>query len=387
MAEIYFDKRYVKGKYGTSHKYWPGFHERGNNGIQKILLEPIPEYFKRPGDVQLTAATFDGIDNNASIIFGRDRSGIKESDSPFSLKKGKPNPDYLGVNSFGEQMGAGSIDIVVGRMAPFPLALKGYTVGPMFTTKTDIQELALETLDGVENNIPFGAPHPRFAMDAARIYISQMSDVDNTFKIAKNVRALPSGKGLVGKLHRNAAGLIQEEREKVLVPNSSIMLKADKLRMHSRHDIKIVTGGESYDSTGELIMKTGGIHLVAGNKKNKNQPIPLGRNLEQCLESVLSLSTETLKIIQRFCKKQMSYNDVLSKHEHLSPFGPGLAVTMSITGAPAGIDTVVHQFLGVTKQIDNLLSEITRVRRTFLEAPSTENEKTLYINSVYNTTN
>ncbi|MEC7090552.1 MAG: hypothetical protein VXW52_01730, partial [Pseudomonadota bacterium] len=184
-----------------------------------------------------------------------------------------------------------------------------------------------------------------------------------------------------------ASAFILQENEDVLIPNSSIMIKADKLRMHSRHDIKIVTGGESYDSMGEPIMKTGGIHLVAGNKKNENQPIPLGRNLEQCLESVLSLSTETLKIIQRFCKKQMAYNDVLSDHEHLSPFGPGLSCTFSITGAPAGIDTVMHQFLGVTKQIDNLLNEVTRVRSVFLTAPSTEKEKKLYINSVYNTTN
>lgn len=382
-----FDKRFVKGKHGKSHVQYPPFHERGNNGIEKILLEPVPKFFERDGDAQITAANFGGVDNNASIIFGRDRTGVGEIDSPFTLTKEGTNKETLGINSFGDYMGAGAIDIVVGRMAPFPLAMEGFSVGPMFRTATNIPELSLETLDGQENGENFITQHPQFAMDAARIYISQMSSVDETFGIAKNPKKTSMAVPTKGATEVALEGGFKMETENKLTAHSSIMIKADKVRMHSRHDIKIVTGGEAYDSQGEPIMTTGGIHLIAGNRKGENQPIPLGYNLEACLQEVLYVSKETLKIMARFCKRQMAYNDVLSSHEHMSPFGPGLMCTPSITGAPTGTYTVVHQFIGVQKQIDNLLSEIIRVRSTFLDPPTTQTSNKRYINSVNNTTN
>ena len=372
MAENFFDKRFVKGKHGKSHVQYIPFHERGNNGVEKILLEPIPKFFERDGDAIITAKNFGGVDNNASIIFGRDRTGIGELDSPFTPSKTVSKKSTLGANSYGDYMGAGAIDIVVGRMAPFPLAMKGFSLSPIFKLSQNISDLALETLEGTQNGEPYEAPHPMFAMDAARIYISQMSCVDKTFDIAQNEKKSES---------------IKKDNEDVLLSHSSIMIKADKVRMHSRHDVKIVTGGEPYDSQGEPIMTTSGIHLIAGNRKNENQPIPLGYNLEQCLEEVLKISNETLKIVQRFCKRQMNYNDVLSSHEHMSPFGPGLSCTPSITGAPTGTYTVMHQFTGVTKQIDNLMSEIIRVRSFYLEPPTSSGSAKKYINSVYNTTN
>ena len=373
MAENSFDRRFIKGGHGKSHVQYPPFHERGNNGVEKILLEPIPKYFERHGDAVVTAKNFGGTDNNASIIFGRDRTGLGELDSPFIPNKTKSKRSTLGENSYGDHMGAGAIDIVVGRMAPFPLAMKGFSVSPIFTTSLYTPQLALETLTGTtKDGELFEAKHPQFAMDAARIYLSQMSCVDKTFDIAQNVKISQT---------------IKQENEDELLNHSSIMIKADKVRMHSRHDVKIVTGGEPYDSQGEPLMSTSGIHLIAGNRKGENQPIPLGYNLQQCLEEVLKISNETLIIVQRFCKRQMNYNDVLSSHEHMSPFGPGLSCTPSITGAPTGTYTVLHQFTGVTKQIDNLMSEIIRVRSTYLEPQPAVGPLNRYINSVYNTTN
>lgn len=382
-----FDKRFVKGRHGKTHVYYRPYHERGNNGIEKILLEPVPKFFQRDGDAQITAANFGGVDNNASIIFGRDRTGVGETDSPFNYDKKESTKKTLGINSYGDYMGAGAIDIVVGRMAPFPLAMEGFSVGPMFTTSHDIKELSLETLDGQENGSNFITQHPQFAMDAARIYISQMSSVDDTFSIAKNPKATSVNAQGQKSTELTVSSGFKFESERSLSAHSSIMIKADKVRMHSRHDIKIVTGGEAYDSQGEPIMTTGGIHLIAGNRQGKNQPIPLGYNLEACLQEVLYVTNETLKIMARFCQRQMHYNDVLASHEHMSPFGPGLMCTPSITGAPTGTHTVVHQFVGVQKQIDNLMSEIIRVRSTFLDPPTTEASNKRYINSVHNTTN
>ena len=55
-------------------------------------------------------------------------------------------------------------------------------------------------------------------------------------------------------------------------PCSAIMIKADKVRMHSRRDVYIVAGGDAdttHDSNNNRINESGRIHLVS---KNGNDP-------------------------------------------------------------------------------------------------------------------
>ena len=102
------EKKFIKGESGKAHVEH-GTYMFGNNGRnEKILSEPVPVFLKRPGDKLIQAET----DNNTMIVLGRDRTG-----------RGESKENTLGKGSFGDHMGAGAIDIVVGRGAPFVMPL------------------------------------------------------------------------------------------------------------------------------------------------------------------------------------------------------------------------------------------------------------------------
>ena len=99
---------------------------------------------------------------------------------------------------------------------------------------------------------------PNFKLDAARIYISQKTDIDTNFGITD---------GLVG----NATA------------KSGIGLKADGVRIVAREGIKLVTKTDMKNSQGGAVDQISGIDLIAGNDDEELQPIPLGNNLEEAL--------------------------------------------------------------------------------------------------------
>ena len=158
--------------------------------------------------------------NNAWIVLGRDRPGPKGS----------------GYGGMGATQ-AGSIDLVVGRMGA--------------------------TKDGPKSNI---YTQPNFAGDAARIYISQKTDIDKNFGLAS---------GQVG----------------LSVARSGIGIKADAVRVIGREGIKLVTGTSSRrerNSAGEKLKTTFGIDLIAGNDDEtvELEPIPKGDRLVEALKDM-----------------------------------------------------------------------------------------------------
>lgn len=357
-------KRFIKGTHGKSHIDYGPFVSGSNGQNETALLEPIPKYFARPGDGILTANDFvPGTDNNTMIIFGRDRSGLGEVDAI--------NPKHRKSKSgYSDYMAAGAIDIVVGRVSPFPLDVEGKSWGPLFTTKEEVPELDLELLVG-QDPFPGGdtflTNHPAVVMDASRIYISQMTDVDENFDIKKNIFPKSSIK----------------LNTKARTPCSAIMIKSDKVRMHARQDIKIVTGGENekINSQGNEITKVGGIHLIAGNQASSQQPIPRGNNLSIAIKELSDKIDELAGIVYSFADSQMKYNRTLGDHYHQSPFY-GMATSPSITAAPHSIETVLSQFTRVTTQISNLKDNIGTFQSKYLNSGAKN-----YINSKYNTTN
>ena len=122
------------------HLDWPDKQKTGMDGQPLSEEGIIPKFFQRPGDAVITPKGFvKGNDNNTMIIMGRDRNGLGEM-------KGKDAS--VSESGCGNHMGAGAIDIVVGRMSPFPVASfygdpenQPLSVGPAFTTK-DYRKLA-----------------------------------------------------------------------------------------------------------------------------------------------------------------------------------------------------------------------------------------------------
>jgi len=349
--------KFIKGLNGKKHL---NYHEFDNLKIDgkghKSLSEPIPNYFSRPGDLIINSTTMKlGNDNNTHIVLGRDRSGYGEYNSRDNKKS---------QSGYSDNMGAGAIDIVVGRCAPFPPA--GKTFGPMYITfqgPAAQAAFADVTLNGT-NPEGVSAPHPGYAMDAARIYISQMTDIDENFKISKRIRTTSD--------------------QKTKLPSAGIMIKADKVRMHARNDIKIVTGGnnETYTSMGARNLSVGGIHLMAGNGDAGTQhPIPRGYALEKALVQMIEIHKSLVDIVFGFVKTQMSYNKELATHFHQSP-AMGASTTPSITGWALGVETQVSHFRNFIMEIPKHLYNAENCKKRYLTTG-----EDMYINSMYNTTN
>lgn len=364
----FFEKKFRKGISGRSHVKWPAFDngQDGRNGMP--LSEPVPEYFCRPDDEIIQGK------NNTHICFGRDRSGRGELDAS-KKDKGDSISNSLGKGSYGDYMGAGSIDMVVGRGAPFPMQLKGISVGPLYQTKEDIMEFKSDDLSvsdgptGVSLIDTVPAPHPAYAMDASRILISQMTRADFNFGIASDI--MREGSHMHNPLSNK-------------LPYSAIVLKSDQLRFHAREDIKIVTGGEKErkNSQGEATMSKGGIHLMAQNQKNKQQPIPLGTNLVSFLDEILGKLEKSFTQLIRFAVEQNEFNEKLVHHRHASPFYGLQCAPDYLTSGPKGVESVANTFRYVIDQARREKSNITHLRTKFLDIT-----KDTYINSVFNTTN
>ena len=129
----------------------------------------IPEFFNRETDTVLQGA------NNTLICLGRDRNPADRTEnwSPDTLSRSEKS-------GYSDHMGAGAIDIVVGRMSPFPVSDFGtgkpIVLGPIYNT------IRSNSLQG--KTLSNGA-HPGVMMDAARIYITQMADIDQYFNVAQ----------------------------------------------------------------------------------------------------------------------------------------------------------------------------------------------------------
>ena len=360
-----------------NHKPWKETHKEGspggkeaafndggfNSGRLEVLFEPVPQYFNLPGDKKITGNP----DNNAMIILGRDRSGKGE------VVRDRRAFEKDFSEDFSSYMGAGAIDIVVGRGAPFPVknyAGRPFELGPIFTirgsgTSPDdqpIPELKTENILIGENK---QVAHPGYMMDSARIYLSQMSDVDKYFNI-------PSVR--------------QKANKKI--PSSGIVLKADRVRMVSRKDIKIMTIGgappEIFDSMGNEITSIGGIHLIAGSgppNTGKQQPIPKGITLVEGINKLIDQVDKLSDLVFEFCRAQIEYNGVLATHFHHSPFWAA-PTTHSPTTAPAGIKTIVDEFTRVEAGILFLKKNLGGVKLNYFNSGGSS-----YVNSVYNTTN
>lgn len=179
---------------------------------------------------------------NAEIVFGRDRPGCRF---------GKHTADSS----------AASIDIVAGRGG----------------SKTGDQ-------------LPVD---PMFGEDAARIHISQKTDVDTNFKIKEHGQGISKAR-------------------------SAIALKADGIRLVAREGIKIVTGTDKKNSQGGDIKSVHGISIVAGNIETEVQPMVKGESLTNALKELKELNADLNAIMKQMLQAQMEFNGSLMNHFHYS---------------------------------------------------------------------
>ena len=333
----------------------------------KELDEPVPEYFSRPGEKVISGP------NNAAIVLGRDRGPANRN----FFSKNVEKRNY--TSGFSDYMCAGAIDMVVGRMAPFPVskigAIEDFLVAPSFNTvrPSILQGLQLES-----------GQHPGLMMDSARIYISQMTTVDENFKIKQDV----STSWIDGPTTPDPNNTRSDKKK--VIPTSAIMLKADKLRMHSRQDLKIVTGGpyEEFNSMGNACGNNG-IHLIAENGMNKDglvlpqHPMVLGHNLVKCLFEINGLIEDCVQSVDHCMSVQMAFNQVIASNFDLLPLPSGTTVPnpfKTIAGMVTTLEHLVKTRFGALLQLVNNF----RTKSGYLSASGDDQH---WILSRYNTVN
>tara|TARA_R110000824_G_scaffold79747_3_gene200790 strand:- start:1986 stop:2987 length:1002 start_codon:yes stop_codon:yes gene_type:complete len=287
------------------------------------MLEHVPQFIKAPCELVMKNK------NNAWIVLGRDR----------------PNTLDSGKGGAGETK-AGMIDLCVGRMA--------------FGPESD------------------AAVHPNFKADAARIYISQRTDVDRHF-------ALPVGS--------HSMGMVEER--------SAIAMKADEIRINARGGIKLVTGTYgNLNSAGQKENTIEGIDLIAGGHDNEQfipiqdplnptverlQPLVKGTNMVDCLKEIMGCVQGLHHTLQHMMEVQVKFNSFMMTHTHQG-LAAGILPTptfpspeLAISGLEANLKTVVDGIIQLDYNLSNIVSAV--------EGQYLDPDGHRYICSDYNNTN
>jgi hypothetical protein len=277
----------------------------GVNG--DAVLEPMPEFINSPSEKVISGK------NNSWIVLGRDR----------------PRGRASGYGGKGDTQAA-SIDIVVGRMASSPRSVDDQG-----------EKLWID---------------PDFETDAARIYISQKSDIDEYFNLDGT----------------------KVPRAKI---RSAIGLKADQVRVIARERIRLVTGTDKNNSQGAEIKEVGGIELVSDNDDSDLQPIPKGDNVQVALERIVDHLDSLAGIVDAFLMSQFEYNRQVSGHWHHSPFFAVPTAPSEIL-IPAGQKNSLDLLQKVKQSLFKLKINLGAFKVSYL-TPAGEK----YINSRKNRTN
>jgi len=300
---------------------------------------------------------------NPSFAILQNELPIQNGDSYIILGRDREHVPTSGYGGRGES-NSYSIDLVVGRAAgnikvvnKLDKISRSRTEEPLFVD-------------------------PDFKYDAARIHISQKSDVDEYFNLTS-----PVGLGSVGN----------ETNQ------SSIAMKADAVRIMSRNGMKLVAHVDENDSKCFKTTRRKGIDLISlpfidkgrqspdsddgfdidipgmdepVDKRNNMQPIPKGDNLREALRDVARQLDTVTGLFINFVKIQNEYNNALALHTHISPF---FAITV-----PPSIDLIapnVNQNISIFAEttVDTMEYKMTYLNKFQMDYldPASEN----YINS------
>jgi len=192
--------------------------------------------------------------------------------------------------------------------------------------------------------------NPDFFSDAARIYISEKTDVDNNFKLVKG-----SGNSTA---------------------SSAIALKADAIRMIGVEGIKLITRANPTNSNGtEAGVK--GIDLIAGNDDSFLQPMVKGDNLVDCLNELSEIVSSVQAQVHSVMNFLDTFIDAYKSHVHPPP-GTAAPPDAVIVAALFAVENSKH-----TTEDNVLSNRISDLRNTYLKIPSHESN----ILSQYNKTN
>ena len=232
---------------------------------------------------------------------------LNKNNSFINLGKDAPGGPGTGYSAFGTP--ASSIDMVCGRLTSLPSVSKNSSLY-------------------VNDN---------FMYDAARIYISETTDLEDNF-------SMPEGDNM---------------RQKA---RSGIGAQADVIAFKGKSGIKLTTGqyGER-NSKGGKIRTGSGIELIAGTNVKNLQPMVLGDNMQKAMKTVMKRIDLISDIIMDLAQVQTNTLTQLMAHTHpiaVNPLtgptavpSPLLLTTLSLNFS----DNVIKGIMNATTNKINLL--------------------------------
>lgn len=284
----------------------------------KVMREMITSFASTEVETVMRGST------NCFIVLGKDRNAGDTS-------------GYGGIGA----SGASCIDLFAGHMGDRPTI----------------------DINGVQ--VPAGKD---FINDSARVYISQLADVDSYFQIPKFQMKLGSH-------------FLDIEQSRMA---STIASKADTIRVIARENIKLVTFHKGLSSKSKETYD-GGIDIIAGcnavpyDNSLSLQPMVKGDNLRECLKFIIDKIEDLRTTTNSFILKQIDFNSALSKHVHQS--GEAGYVTSDMVENDTGMASFEMLTYLLPQMLLNKVSIITESTR-YLDPL---NEK--FINSNFNRVN
>lgn len=217
---------------------------------------------------------------------------MKNGDAYVTL--GKDNPGQ--TEGYRGNTNAASVDMVVGRYG---------NVGKEYIK--DLQERS--NTPSQLPSLPQQYAENNYKLDAARITLSQKTDIDDNFYLTDVLQS----KGSVDAPAKN---------------KSAIGMKADNVRMVSRESIKLVAMTDGYNSKNRRIGGEYGIELIAAGNSNKGntdlQPLVKGNNLvaamNDLVEHIATLDTQISQLGKMVLQQQKQF--LLHFHNATAPGAP-----------------------------------------------------------------
>jgi hypothetical protein len=223
-------------------------------------LTQKPIYSYAPHEIKVAEGK-----GNAFIVIGRDR----------------PSADKTGYSGF-PVASCESIDLVAGRYGRYA---KNVQRDPV----TDAPVLS-------END---------FVADAARIYISEKTDIDENFGLVPGKIGNPRGRSAIG-------------------------IKADNIRIMAREGIKLVTRPDERNSKDGKVDIVVGVDIIAGDDDSDLQPMVKGKNLQTLLRYMVDDSRRLAQMIHSVSLAQAGLETMLTCHTHITGGGPVAAPSLEL---------------------------------------------------------
>tara|TARA_R110000787_G_scaffold42216_2_gene103786 strand:+ start:1019 stop:1903 length:885 start_codon:yes stop_codon:yes gene_type:complete len=215
---------------------------------------------------------------------------------------------------------------------------------------------------------------PQFKEDAARIFISEKTDVDDWLYF--DLRNNSADGGLGNPTSKSAIGI-----------------KADSVRIIGREGVKIVTGTDLINSKDAPIISISGIDLCAGNYRGASmQPLIKGENMVDCVNRLLNYVSTLQNTVMEFINYQMAINAEQSKanasiqtHVHATVVGPTTPAPLLQGTIPVVQASQAAATIGLATKAAGLPNEVANVTATRYKYLNPSSNK--YICSSYNNTN